>query len=81
MQALELEFGGEGKRAKPVFRQVIKRMRSVGARHLPNKYKVIRQAWFDPNSKRWKRWPGNIDKVGKAEVRKYQGFQKRLGYG
>jgi len=81
MLALELEFGGEGKRAKPIWRNALRGLKASGVGRLPDRYKVIREAWFNPNSKRWKRWPARMDKIGKNEAAKYKGFQKRLGYG
>jgi hypothetical protein len=79
MQALELEFGGQGKRAKPVWRKAIRALRGSAMKRMPFKHKVIMEAATKPNSKRWKRWPAKMDKVGAGEARKYSGFQKRLG--
>jgi hypothetical protein len=77
MQALELEFGGDGKRSKPVFRRMIgastKGVKGLG------KHKVVKQSVSDPNSKIYKQFPPKVSKIGTSVAGKFKGFQKRLG--
>jgi hypothetical protein len=77
MQALELEFGGDGKRSKPVFRRMIgAAKKGVGKM---GKNKVVRQSVSDPNSKIYKQFPPKVSKIGTSVAGKFKGFQKRLG--
>lgn len=81
MQALSLEFGEEGRRAKPLWRRAVGRLKSSGLKKLPNKYKEIHRALYDANSRRWKSQPPKGPEVSQTEARKCQEFQGRLGLG
>jgi len=81
MLALELEFGGEGKRSKPVWRQALRKARSSGVQSLGKTDSHIRDAWYRPNSKSWKSWPKSKSKIAGTMAGKFVSFQKRLGYG
>ena len=81
MLALDLEFGGEGTRSKPVWRQALKRARSSGVQSLGKSEPHIRDAWYRPNSKSWKNWPKTKSKIGATMAGNFVSFQKRLGYG
>lgn len=79
MQALSLEFGGEGVRSKPVFRKAIGGVkRSMG--RLPGRYVEIKDAMTEPNSKKYKNWPPRLDKISSNIASTFKGFQKRLGF-
>jgi len=77
MQALELEFGGEGKRSKPVFRRMIAAS-TKGVKKLGS-HKVVLQSVSDPNSRIYKQFPPKVSKIGTSVAGKFKGFQKRLG--
>ena len=80
MAALDLEFGSEGKRAKPLWRQSLRAIRGAGMARLA-KSKQIRTTWFDGNTKAYKSFTPKSGTIGKSVVGKYKVFQKRLGYG
>lgn len=80
MQALSLEFGEGGGRARPLWRRGVSRLRGGGLKRLPKKYSDIESAIHDPNSKRWKSWPPKGPKMSRSEASKFAAFQKRLGY-
>lgn len=77
MQALELEFGGEGKRSKPVFRRML-RAAKKSIRRLPMRHRIIKETMFDPNSKRYKNFPPRVDKISSSEAGDFEGFQDRI---
>lgn len=79
MQALNLEFGNGDVKSKPIFRKVFLSMkRDVSG--LPERFKQIKDALTDPNSKAYKNWPKRIDKISSGKARQFMGFQKRLGF-
>ena len=78
MQALELEFGGQGKRSKPVFRKMVSAVKG-SMRRMGHKNKVIGQTVSDPNSKRYKNFPPRMSKISVSKAKDFSGFQKRLG--
>lgn len=77
MQALELEFGGQGKRATPVFRKMIRSVRG-GMRTMAKRHRIITQTMTDPNSGRWKNFPPRKTKISTGKASSFKGFQKRL---
>lgn len=79
MQALSLEFGDQGVRSNPVFRKsILTTKRSIGG--LPDRFAEITTAMTDPNSKKYKNWPGHLPKISSATASSFKGFQKRLGF-
>lgn len=80
MQGLNMEFGMSGDRANPVFRPAIRAVKD-GARRIPSRYPVVREAMLSPNTQRWKTWPPRQDKISRKEAANFVGFMKRLGFG
>jgi len=80
MQGLNMEFGMSGERSTPVFRPAIRAIKD-GAKRIPYRVRVIREAMLDPNTQRWKTWPPRQDKISPKEAATFNGFMKRLGYG
>lgn len=78
MQALGLEFGGTGKKSRPVFRRMI-RFILLLMRRLAKKEPVIKQVLTDANSKKYNQYPPRVGRVSMGEAKKFIGFQKRLG--
>lgn len=79
MQALSLEFGSEGGKSKPIFRKsIMATKKSMGG--LPERFVEIREAMTNPNSKKYKNWPGEVEKVSSSVASGFRGFQKRLGF-
>jgi hypothetical protein len=79
-QAISLEFGGDGTRAVPAWRQSINEARSIGMKQAPRRYSRLHEMMYSPRSKRWRNWPKVDDDVTSTEVADYQGFRKKLGY-
>ena len=79
-QALSLEFGGDGQRAVPAWRQSLIEARTMGMKQAPRRYRAFRDIMYNPRSKKWKNWPKVDDDVTQVEVGDYAGFRKKLGY-
>jgi len=79
MQALNLEFGLEGSRARPVFRTALRRVKQR-AKNFGGEHPALREALTDPNSQKWKTWPKRHDKISSSRANEFAGFHKRLGY-
>jgi len=80
MQALSLEFGGDGERAVPAWRESINAAKTIGLKNAARRYKHLYEAMYDPRSKRWKHWPKVKDQVSPTDLDDYRAFQKKLGY-
>ena len=78
MQALDMEFGSSGGPSNPIFRKSVRAIKK-GMKRLPEKYRVIKQAMLDPNSKKYKGYPPRVPKISSSEASKFMGFQTRLG--
>lgn len=79
MQAMNLEFGGSGVKARPVFRKAFgQARRSIAG--LPKRFSEIMDAMTEPNSKVYKNWPKRVDQISSGQAGKFLGFQKRLGF-
>ena len=78
MQGLNLEFGTDGERSRPVFRPALRTVKTK-AKRLPVTNKIIGEAMMSPNTQRWKRWPQRKDRISAKQANEYSGFIKRLG--
>ena len=79
MLALNLEFGSNGTKSKPIFRKTFRSAKkSIGG--IANRFTEIKDAMTDPNSRKYKNWPKRMDKISSAQASGFQGFQKRLGF-
>ena len=79
-QALSLEFGGDGQRAIPAWRQSLIEARTIGMKQAPRRYREFSEIMYNPRSKKWKNWPIVKDSVSSSDVGDYAGFRKKLGY-
>ncbi len=80
MQALSLEWGGDGQRAVPAWRESLIFAKSIGLKTAPRRYRRLYEAMYDPRSKRWRNWPEVEDEVSQTELGDNVAFQKKLGY-
>jgi hypothetical protein len=80
MQAISLEFGGDGQRAIPAWRQSLIEARTIGMKQAPRRYKQLHNIMYNPRSKDWKKWPEVDDDVSKTDLANYVEFRKKLGY-
>jgi hypothetical protein len=80
MQAISLEFGGDGGRAIPAWRQSLTEARTIGMKQAPRRYKQLHEMMYSPRSKRWKNWPKVDNDVSKTDLADYEAFRKKLGY-
>ncbi len=80
MQALSLEFGGDGTRAVPAWRESLIFAKSIGLKTAARRYRRLYEMMYDPRSKRWKNWPEVEGEVSQSELGDYVAFQKKLGY-
>lgn len=80
MQAISLEYGGDGTRAVPAWRESLIFAKSIGLQTAVRRYKELHEIMYDPRSKKWKHWPKVDDQISKSELGDYVAFQKKLGY-
>jgi len=80
MQALSLEFGGDGERAVPAWRESLLVAKTIGLKQAPRRYKQLHEMMYDPRSTRWENWPKVDDDVSATDLSDYTAFQKKLGY-
>jgi hypothetical protein len=81
LDAIRLEFGLGSSQSKPHWRPaLIQITKGQVLRMLARKDKKLRRAFMDSNFQEWKKWPKKItSKLRIGDVRKYKGFQERLG--
>ena len=81
LDAIRLEFGLGATQSKPHWRPaLIKITKGQLFKMMVRKDKTLKRAFMDSNFQQWKKWPKKITrKLRIGEVRKYKGFQKRLG--
>ena len=80
MQALSLEFGGDGERAVPAWRESLIFSKSLGLKTAVRRYRQLHELMYDPRSKRWRKWPEVKDEISQSDLGDYVAFQKKLGY-
>lgn len=80
MQAISLEYGGDGGRAVPAWSESLIFAKSIGLKTAVRRYRRLYEMMYDPRSKRWKNWPKVDDEVSQTELGDYVAFQKKLGY-
>lgn len=81
MDAIRLEFGLGSVSSKPHWRPaLIKITKGQFFKLLVRQDKKLRRAMMDSGFQGWRKWPKKISrKLRVGEVKKYKGFQKRLG--
>ena len=81
LHALRLEFGLGSSKSTPHWRPtLISVAKGAIFRQLARQDKSLRRSLLDSGFQEWKKWPKKIPRQLRAgEVRKYEGFQKRLG--
>jgi hypothetical protein len=81
LDAIRLEFGLGSTQSKPHWRPaMIQITKGQFFKMLVRKDKKLKRAFTDSNFQEWAKWPKKITrKLRIGEVRKYKGFQKRLG--
>lgn len=78
LDALSLEFGLGGVKARPHWRPALRVVVSSAKDFL--KENEVAQTLLDPKFKGWKHWPHRVaTSVSENEAKSWQGFQKRLG--
>lgn len=79
-EALRLEFGTGGTKARPHWRPAISGLVHGGISAMIRRHSGLKQAFTQPRFRGWKKWPPKTrNKVRIGEARSFMGFQKRLG--
>jgi hypothetical protein len=78
-EALRLEFGLGGIKAKPHWRTTIRRFKLIGIRNMvrehPDMLKALTKLGFD----QWQKWPPSTKRVSRGAVQSFVSFQEILG--
>ncbi len=77
--AIRLEFGMQGSKARPAWKPALSRLVHQGVHSFIKQKRYFVFPLTRPSDKIWKKHPPRINKkVSAAELKKYQGFQKKL---
>lgn len=80
MLAMRIEFGLDGRKAQPHWRPALQRLGGKSFGVILSKHRRIKRTLTDPSFMEWKAWPPKLDRtVSQQAMKKYQGFQKRVG--